>query len=237
MKSHNRPLYKDILSLKENIQNRKKVFKFKNKKWEKFIEMYLRKFRWFWKSRAKDHHRYLVSLRPFKFSSYWKRYKNSKLELKKFRLTYGHLTFNNSKIYIASNKTLGSLKKSIESRLNNVLYECKFASSVKEADQLVLWKKVYVNERIVDAKSFLLRPGDIIKIHKNRLGFIWKNIKKWCREDAYTKKRYTWPFPPKHLIVNYKTLQIIFGITTQNSSNFNSLYDINEEKLLNSKYI
>ena len=237
MKCHNKPLYKHILALRENVQNRRKIFKFGNKKWIKFIDTYMYKFRRFWKSRAWDSNRYLASLRPFKFFSYWKRYKSSKLELKKFRLMNGHLSSRSSKIYLKRNKSPWTLKQFMESRLNNILYQCKFVSSFKEADQMILQKKVYVNERIVTAKCFLLRPGDTIRIHWKSLSSVWKNIKEWYQEEPQTKRWYTWPLPPKHLIINYKILSIVFGIIEDTNNNFNSFYSVNQEKLLNSRYI
>ena len=38
-----KPLYKQFIKLRENVQNRKKLLKFKNQKWERLIQYYKKK--------------------------------------------------------------------------------------------------------------------------------------------------------------------------------------------------
>ncbi len=52
----------------------------------------------------------------------------------------------------------------LESRLDNVLYRMNFASSRKEARQIVRHRHVEVNGGLVDIPSYQVRPGDEIKL-------------------------------------------------------------------------
>ncbi len=52
----------------------------------------------------------------------------------------------------------------LESRLDNVLYRMNFASSRKEARQIVRHRHVEVNGGLVDIPSYSVRPGDEIKL-------------------------------------------------------------------------
>ncbi|HEX7091092.1 MAG TPA: 30S ribosomal protein S4 [Longimicrobiales bacterium] len=57
-----------------------------------------------------------------------------------------------------------NLLVALETRLDNVVYRMGFASSRKQARQLVRHRHVQVNGRIVDIPSFQTRPGDEIRI-------------------------------------------------------------------------
>lgn len=52
----------------------------------------------------------------------------------------------------------------LETRLDNIVYRLGFASSRKQARQLVQHRHVEVNGRIVDIPSYQVRPGDEIRI-------------------------------------------------------------------------
>ncbi|HET8655037.1 MAG TPA: 30S ribosomal protein S4 [Longimicrobiaceae bacterium] len=52
----------------------------------------------------------------------------------------------------------------LESRLDNILYRLGFASSRKEARQLVRHRHVQVNGRTVDVPSFQVSPGDEVRL-------------------------------------------------------------------------
>jgi small subunit ribosomal protein S4 len=52
----------------------------------------------------------------------------------------------------------------LESRLDNVLYRMNFASSRKEARQIVRHRHVEVNGGLVDIPSYSVKPGDEIKL-------------------------------------------------------------------------
>lgn len=52
----------------------------------------------------------------------------------------------------------------LESRLDNIVYRMGFASSRKEARQLVRHRHIQVNGRTVDVPSFQVRPGDEVRL-------------------------------------------------------------------------
>jgi small subunit ribosomal protein S4 len=52
----------------------------------------------------------------------------------------------------------------LESRLDNIIYRMGFASSRKEARQIVRHRHVEVNGRNVDIPSFQVQPGDEVRI-------------------------------------------------------------------------
>ncbi len=56
-----------------------------------------------------------------------------------------------------------------ESRLDNVVYTCGFASSRAEARQLVSHSHVLVNGKKVNIPSYLCKAGDVISIKKKSL--------------------------------------------------------------------
>ena len=95
-----------------------------------------------------------------------------------------------------------SILKFFESRLDVVLYRAKFSLSVRGASQLILHGHVLVNGKVVQNKSYTLKANDRIEISHNvkSRGLIKKNL----------DRSNFWPVPPKHLLINYKTLQILF---------------------------
>jgi small subunit ribosomal protein S4 len=56
----------------------------------------------------------------------------------------------------------------LESRLDNVVYRLGFAASRAQARQLVRHGHMEVNGRKVDIPSYLVRPGDVIRVRPNR---------------------------------------------------------------------
>lgn len=62
-----------------------------------------------------------------------------------------------------------TLMQLLERRLDNVVYRAGFASSRREARQIVNHGHVAVNGRKVDIASFLVRPGDEIAIRPRSL--------------------------------------------------------------------
>lgn len=227
-KNRFRPLYKQLIKLKENVQNRKKLLQFKKQKWEKLIQNYNKKLKWYKKFKPKDQTQYLVSQYPSKGFSYRKRYKNTLQTNKKFKLFYGGL----SKAYVKKLVKIILSKKYqkinplflelFESRLDTILYRSKFSPSIRNARQLILHGKIFVNNKPIKIKSYILKPGDLILINSKYSKLIESNIQ---QSD-------TWPIPPKHLTINYKTLQIIFGTFKNTNLSLNFSYHLNLEKIL-----
>lgn len=227
-----RPLYKQFIQLKENVQNRKKILQFKKQKWEKFIQNYKKKLKWYKKFKPKDQTQYLVSRYPSKKFSYKKRYKSTLQETKKIRLLYGGLGKRAIKklIKITLKKRYRKINplflKLFESRLDTVLHRAKFSPSIRNATQLIVHGKILVNNKPVKIKSYLLKPGDIITINSKDSKLIETNI----------QQSNIWPIPPKHLTINYKTLQIIFGTFTNTNLSLSFSYHLNLEKILTGYY-
>ncbi|HLZ46043.1 MAG TPA: 30S ribosomal protein S4 [Gemmatimonadales bacterium] len=57
-----------------------------------------------------------------------------------------------------------ALLVALESRLDNLVFRMGFATSRKQARQLVRHRHIQVNGRIVDIPSYVVRPGDEVKV-------------------------------------------------------------------------
>jgi small subunit ribosomal protein S4 len=228
-----KPLYKQLIRLRENVQNRKKLLNFKKQKWEQFIYYYERKLKRYRKFKPNDQTQYIVSKFSNRANSYKKRFKNTLDTSKKFRLLYGNL----SKKYIKKKIKQTFKKKTnhkflhfyltffehFEHRLDTILYKSKFSISLRNARQLIVHGKIFVNHKIVKTPSYKTVPGDLIKVNPAFSSLIEKNIK-------YSN---IWPIPPKYLSINYKTLEILINDNIKNmniSTNFT--FNLNLEKIL-----
>jgi ribosomal protein S4 len=227
-KNKYKPFYKKLLQIRENIQNKKKVFKFKKQKWSKFIEFYKRKLKWYKRFRPQNQKRYVVSKYPNRYTSYKNRYKNTLQAYKTFKLFYGITSKKTlkDKIFFLRNKSLKNSNlefiELFEKRLDVTLYRAKFSNSIRSAQQLIVHGKVLVNNKIVKIKSHVLKTGDLIS--SNSYNNIWTDIN--------ISQANMWPLPPKHLVINYKTRQIIFGtIKFTNLHTISQTY-LNLEKVL-----
>lgn len=237
-KNRFKPLYKQFFKLRENVQNRKKLLKFKNQKWERLVQYYRKRLKKYKKFRPQDQTQYIVSKYPSKGNSYKKRYRNTLNNSKKFRLLYGNLPkkFIKKQIkLVLKKKTANKITTNLhllflelfEHRLDNVLYRSKFSISLRTARQLIVHGKVLVNKTPVKTPSYILKTGDLINIDLKFSTLIEKNI----------KNTQIWPIPPKHLTINYKTMEIIFhGNITQTNLSLNFPFYLNIEKVLINYY-
>jgi hypothetical protein len=82
-KNRYKPRFKQFLKLRENVQNNSKILKFKNKKWEKFLQFYRRKLKRYKKFKPKDQAQYIVTKFPNKTTSYKKRFNTTLLNAAK----------------------------------------------------------------------------------------------------------------------------------------------------------
>ena len=57
-----------------------------------------------------------------------------------------------------------ALLVALESRLDNLVYRMGFATSRKQARQLVRHRHIQINGRVVDIPSFVVRPGDEVNV-------------------------------------------------------------------------
>ena len=211
-KNRFRPIFKQLIKLRENIQNRQKILKLKKKKWKPFLKFYLNKLKTFRKFKPLDHSKYFVTKYGTRGVSYNKRFRDTLQSGKRLRLFYGGLLkkYFKQKINSALNKKRYQSKnltkietiflQLFESRLDIILYRSKFAPTVRSARQLILHGKVYVNQVKVKSKAYNLKSGDIINLDLSCLNLYENHIINSVK----------WGIPSKHLLINYRTLQILF---------------------------
>ncbi|RMD98106.1 MAG: 30S ribosomal protein S4 [Calditrichaeota bacterium] len=73
-----------------------------------------------------------------------------------------------------------NLLKILEMRLDNVVYRLGLAPSRAAARQLIRHRHFMVNDRTVDIPSFLLKPGDVVKVREKsrKLDIIHQSIRR-----------------------------------------------------------
>jgi len=213
-KRRNRPLYKKLLPLRKNVQNTDKLMTFKKKKWQNLQRLILK----LGKRKFYDH--------MSQFLSNFKIFFNKKFKYNlqnKQRLSFYYGTLRRGYLKRTVKSTLSEFKKKnmhatvqfiekLETRLDTALYRAYFSHSFNNARQLISHKKVYVNNKIVQHNSYLLKKGDIITIDKNTSKLVSFNL----------LRRKIWALPAKHFQINYKILQILVleDIMYTNCSNY-----------------
>jgi len=225
-KYRNKILYKSFIVTKKNIQNRKKLnlFKLRKKKWKPLISYLIRlKYRRKKNFPIYDINRYFL---PKMFNSFKQKFKYNHHIKKKIKLFYGGLRteFIKNQVKKVVKRKVKLIKfclnfnsfflNLMESKLDIVLYRSNFVSTIQLARQLILHKHVKVNNVIVTNSSYFLKKGDIIYFNK-----IGRNIVELDMRNAYRRK-----LPPKYLIINYKTLQIIFNTSIYEPKLFSKLF-------------
>lgn len=200
-KQRNKRLYKKLLPLRKNIQNGDKLLKFRKKKWQKFQRLIskLKKIKFY------DP----ISQFLYNFNTFFSRkFKYNLQNKQRLSLFYGNLKQDYLKRIVKL--TLNEFKKKnvhvtvlfiekLETRLDTALYRTYFSYSLNNARQLIAHKKVYVNNKIVQYNSYLLKKGDLITFDKDIFDLV----------DANISRSKIWFLPPKHFHVNYKTFQIL----------------------------
>ena len=213
-KKRYKPFYKQFLRLRQNVQNRAKLFKFKKQKWQRFQKYSKNQLGFYKRFKVKDQFQSSASKFASRGNSFQRKFRNNLYQRKLFSLFYGGLTKKYLKKSILRAINIKNYQNSspidfrhnalkfFESRLDTVLYRASFCLSIKEASQLILHGHVLVNNKTVRTKSYILQTNDLIEIApklKSRL-FVKKSL----------DRSNFWPVPPKHLLVNYRTLQILF---------------------------
>lgn len=111
-------------------------------------------------------------------------------EKQKIKRIYGLLEtqFRNyfEKAIKAKGITGENLVKILERRLDNVIYRLGFASSRKQARQLIRHRHILVNDKLVDIPAYLLTAGDVIKVKdkSKKLDLVHNSLKK-VRDNTY----------------------------------------------------
>jgi ribosomal protein S4 len=220
LKKRHKPFYKQFLRLRKNIQNRPKLLKFRKQKWVRFQQYLKNQLKFYKRFKTKDQFQLSVSKFASRGNSFQKKFRNNLYERKVFSLFYGKLKKKYLKkniLQFISSKPLSQNStdfrhrtlKFFESRLDTVLYRANFTSSIKSASQLILHNHVLVNGIPVKTKSYVLKTNDLIEI-------VYSTKSRNLVKKSLDRSNF-WPIPPKHLLVNYKTLQILFIYT--NTSN------------------
>lgn len=111
-------------------------------------------------------------------------------EKQKIKRVYGLLEtqFRNyfEKAVKQKGKTGENLVKLLERRLDNVVYRIGFASSRKQARQLIKHGHILINNKPVDIPSYLVRVGDTIQIKEKskKLDTIHNSLKR-VKDNTY----------------------------------------------------
>lgn len=112
-------------------------------------------------------------------------------EKQKIKRIYGLLETQFRNYFEKANKTKGitgeNLIKILESRLDNVVFRLGFASSRNQARQLISHRHIIVNDGLVDIASYILSPGDVIKIKdkSKKLDMIHNSLKR-VKDSTYS---------------------------------------------------
>lgn len=209
-----KPQYKKFLRLRVNPLNNNKIFKFKKKKWKTFIELLKKTNKFYKRFKPYTHYNHNASKFASQGNSYKKKFRNDLLAKKTFNYFYGglrkkYLKTEMTRIYKSKEfrDPMLTCIEFFESRLDSVLFRSKFCFSIKNARQLIAHKHIKVNNRIEKNKSYILKQGDFIQIDPTAITLVKNNLKKQFRNPSNKN----WPMPPIYLIINYNTLEIIFG--------------------------
>ncbi len=111
-------------------------------------------------------------------------------EKQKIKRVYGLLEtqFRNyfEKAVKQKGKTGENLVKLLERRLDNVVYRIGFASSRKQARQLIKHGHILINSKPVDIPSYLVKVGDLVQIKEKskKLDAIHNSLKR-VKDNTY----------------------------------------------------
>ena len=191
------------------------IEKFKKKKWVRFLDFLKKINKPYKKFKPYKIYFYKISKFASQGNSFKKKFKNDLIVKQIFSHIYGGVMEKYLKNKIT--KIYSFIKISIEffeSRLDSVLYRSKFSYSIKNAQQLISHKHIKVNNKIKKNKSYILKQGDFIQISLKSIKMVKTNLSKQFKERPDCILR---PIIPNYLILNIKTLEIIFG----NIKNFN----------------
>ena len=227
-----KPFYKKFIRLRVDPINNDKILRFKKKKWKTFL-IHLKIRNSYYKIyKPFSHYNYSIAKFASQGNSFKRKFRNDLIARQTFNYFYGNLqkkVLKNHVKQIYNSAQFRNYKRLFlelfESRLDSVLYRSKFTNSIKEAKQLIAHKHVKVNNRIEKNRSYILHKGDLVQVDTYASKIIKNNLRKqptknviFTYRDKTTKKTTTkkikkqiWPVPPKYLIINYNTLEIIFG--------------------------
>lgn len=217
-KQRHKPFYKQFVKIRKNIQNRLKLFKFKKQKWDSLQKYSKKQLRFFRRYKIKDQFSLIGPRFASKGNSYKRNFKKSLLNRRLFKLFYGNLKskYLKNKINKLKKKHHSKLKfqtyrqtilKYFESRLDVILYRAKFSYSIKNSRQLILHGHISINGIIIRNSSYIVNQNDLIEVTLNSKSrtIVKKNI----------DRSNFWPIPPSYLQINYRTCQILVGLSNE----------------------
>ncbi|RKY95202.1 MAG: 30S ribosomal protein S4 [Ignavibacteriae bacterium] len=111
-------------------------------------------------------------------------------EKQKIKRSYGLLETQFKIYFEKANKQKGitgeNLVQLLERRFDNVVFRLGFASSRKQARQLIRHRHFLINEKLVDIPSYLMTEGDIIKVKEKskKLDAIHNSLKR-IKDSTY----------------------------------------------------
>ena len=111
-------------------------------------------------------------------------------EKQKIKRSYGLLETQFRNYFEKANRQKGrtgeNLIKLLERRLDNVVFRLGFASSRKQARQLITHRHIIVNNVLVDIPAYLLKAGDLIQIKdkSKKLDVIHNSLKR-VKDNTY----------------------------------------------------
>jgi ribosomal protein S4 len=218
-----KPYFKNIQKLKIHFFFNFKILKFRRKKWLNFlffIKNSLNKKTKYKKFKLFDPTKILLNQKNFLELNFSKLFLKKVIESRIFNIYYCKL----KKKYQTKlkKKLLKKLKcKKVYSlnsylvelfykRLDYILLVTKFFKTLRSSRNIIKLGFIKVNKKIIKSYSFLLKTGDIIKIRYFKL------------YNKYLSLSNKWPPLPKNLLVNYKSLEILyFSDLNDNKFNFN----------------
>ena len=206
-----KPLYKKFISLRANVQNRRRLtlLKFKKQKWQR-LNSHLQRMQNRRKKKFKIYDLRKHYLPKF-YNPFKQKYKSVLLNKKRISLFYGGFLekYIKKQVKLVVHNKRRILKKNlnqfflslIEKRLDVILYRSNFVPSIRNAQQLLVHKHVKVNGFTTANPAYVLKQGDIVQINEKIHPFIYSNV----------TASHIWPLPPKYLQVNYKIFEILFN--------------------------
>ncbi len=112
-------------------------------------------------------------------------------EKQKIKRSYGLLETQFRNYFEKANKQKGrtgeNLIKILERRLDNVVFRLGFASSRKQARQLITHRHILINNSLVTIPAYLLKAGDIIQVKEKskKLDAIHNSLKR-VKDNTYS---------------------------------------------------
>lgn len=192
---------------------------------------------------------YMVTKFASRGNAFKKKFKKDLIAKKTFNYFYGNLKKNYLKkrmTFLYNSKKCFNIQQNclefFETHLDTVLYRAKFCLNINNARQILSHKHVAVNGIVSKNKHYILKPFDTVSVTHRAFSLVKSYLFKLTKSHEETTNLVNillhnninitkrkpintilkiWPIPPMYLMINYKTLEIVFNST--NKFNF-SIY-------------